>query len=61
MDVPGAIAWSEDGKVGDAIAVVIRRDGNITVRTIGEGAYSLMYQVPLLGRKTASSILPSPL
>ena len=41
LDVPGAIAWAEDGELGLAIPVVIRRDRDITIGAILSSAYSL--------------------
>ena len=41
FDIPRAVARSEDHKLSHAIVVVIHRDRNITVRTVGEGAILL--------------------
>ena len=37
LDVPSAIARTENCQLGLAIAFVINRDRNVTIRTVGEG------------------------
>ena len=61
IDVPGAGRGPEDGDVRRAVAVVVAGHGYVPVGAPGGRDTTWTYQVPVDGRKTAMSVLPSPL
>ena len=67
LDVPLAVGGSEDGQVGLAVAVEVAGDGDVAGQAplrSRAGARDhptvRMYHLPLEGRKTARSVMPSP-